>query len=429
MGRPLVDNLLAGCLGVSAARPVGLRIEADFVTCTQCALVASCALRTHQHPCSHAVLGPHGFIGKNHILTAIEHFHAAHPTVALEVNVTRHPYSFHGDSNRQQSRAENKGHKRPLSTWHDGLLGYVGGDAARRDAAEDGLRQQGRAAGIEFDFDVPTDWQPVDSQRLLLWAGRFGLQEPFMSELNSRHFQNARRGTTGESASSRATLLESAAAVGLDAAAAEAFLVTDELKDDVWRSYGDTIHRRGISAIPLFVFNVPEVGIVGGPFREFRQAPWTLNGSMDPPAFLAVFEAALKAVLARRGALADEAAPAHAPSPDLTGLRVFVTGLVGRPELNGREGVATRYDGHRGRYVVRLAEPNEGGCAAQDASAPAEFGESVLLRPTNLERPAAAAVEADAVAEGGAAPPTPPKPGAALGDEDYEDYEEVLSMI
>jgi len=35
--------------------------------------------------------------------------------------------------------------------------------------------------GIKFDFDVKTDWQPVNSQRMLLWAGKFGKQEEFMT--------------------------------------------------------------------------------------------------------------------------------------------------------------------------------------------------------------------------------------------------------
>ena len=52
---------------------------------------------------------------------------------------------------------------------------------------------------------------------MLLWAGRFGKQEAFMSALNTRHFT---RGSSGESASHRPTLLAAAAEVGLDADAA-----------------------------------------------------------------------------------------------------------------------------------------------------------------------------------------------------------------
>ena len=51
------------------------------------------------------------------------------------------------------------------------------------------MRAQGWEAGIEFDYNVLAQWHPVDSQRLLAWAGRFGLQEEFMSALNVRHFE------------------------------------------------------------------------------------------------------------------------------------------------------------------------------------------------------------------------------------------------
>jgi len=148
--------------------------------------------------------------------------------------VTRHPYSFLGDS----SSATGARHKR--STWHDGLLHTVGGDEEQCAHVEARLREQGRAAGIRFDFRAETHWQPVDSQRLLLWAARFGKQESFMSALSRRHFE---QGGQGESASTRATLMAAAAEAGLDVAAAKSFLETDELVKEVWHSYGATIHQ------------------------------------------------------------------------------------------------------------------------------------------------------------------------------------------
>jgi hypothetical protein len=80
-------------------------------------------------------------------------FHAKHPDVALQINVVRHAYSFLGGSTSAT------GERNKRSTWHDGLLGYVGGDEARRDEAERGLQAQGREAGIKFDFNVYTHWQ------------------------------------------------------------------------------------------------------------------------------------------------------------------------------------------------------------------------------------------------------------------------------
>ena len=179
----------------------------------------------------------------------------------------------------------------------------MGGDPAARDSAERGMLAQGRAAGIEFDYSVKAQWQPVDSQRLLLWAGRFGLQEEFMSALNVRHFERR------QSASEHSTLLAAASEAGLDAAAAAAFLASDELADAVWRSYGTTIREKGIHSIPLFAFNVPAIGAVGGPFRAAgTDEAYIVRGSMDDNYFLRLFETIERDVQAGRRAYDSRAA-------------------------------------------------------------------------------------------------------------------------
>lgn len=199
------------------------------------------------------------------------------------LDVTRHPYSFLGDERRRGSGLA--GHATPEGnepTWHESLLGYCNGSEHARAQAEEQMRMLGRRAGIELDYNVQTNWQPVDSQRLMLWASRFGKQEKFMSALARRHFEER------TSASHRSTLLEAASEVGLDRAAAEAFLQTDELRDHVWKSYGSTIHEKGIHAIPFFVFNSTLTD--GGPFRCGSGKPQIVNGSGDPDEFLRVFK-------------------------------------------------------------------------------------------------------------------------------------------
>ena len=63
-------------------------------------------------------------------------------------------------------------------------------------------------------------------------------------------------------------------------------------------------------------------------------------------------------------------ATAAAPTPkNLSGRRVRIDGLKGRPELNGRCGVAGRFDAAKGRYEVAV----EG------------EAEAVLLKPMNLQ--------------------------------------------
>mmetsp|Transcript_24599 Transcript_24599/g.68508 ORF Transcript_24599/g.68508 Transcript_24599/m.68508 type:complete len:158 (-) Transcript_24599:467-940(-) len=148
------------------------------------------------------------------------------------------------------------------------------------------MRELGRRCGIELDYNVQTNWQPVNSQRVMLWAHRFGLQEAYMSALARRHFEQRK------SASHDATILECAGEAGLDVDACRAFLATDELRADVWRSYGSTIHEKGIHAIPFFVFNSPATD--GGPFRNGKGEPEIEHGSGSQARFLEVFERLLR---------------------------------------------------------------------------------------------------------------------------------------
>jgi len=227
--------------------------------------------------------------------------------------------------------------------WHERLMDYTG-DPETRDGFERQLDQLGAAAGIKFDYGVYLNKQPIDSQRMLLWAARYGKQEPFMAALSSRHFQ---QGSEGESASKRATLLAAAQEAGLDVTAAEAFLDSDELYDEVWESYGE-MPRRGITGIPLFCFSVPEVGLYSGPFRE-ANADATINGSSNKQQFLQLFNAIYQHVrkAKTKGAVA-------APDDSLIGHRVQLQGLSARPELNGLVGVCEQIDKAKGRYGIRV---------------------------------------------------------------------------
>jgi len=223
---------------------------------------------------------------------AIERFHELHPETALLINVTRHPYSFVGDRPAQPSgrRGELDGYGTPddrLRTFGEQMAGRFPAattEEARRERMRPFLAL-GAGADIDFDLEVVAQYQPVESQRLLLWAGRFGLQEEFMSALNRRHFE------LRESASVHATLLAAADEVGLDVHAAELFLATDELEDVVWQSYGATIREANIRAIPLFAFSVPEIDAVGGPFRAAgAYEAYVVRGSSNAESFGALFE-------------------------------------------------------------------------------------------------------------------------------------------
>lgn len=286
-------------------------------------------------------------------------FHEKHPDVAIELNVTRRPYSFNGDN------VERRGPR--TWQWKDGLCVYMRGQVlpllsqmcgvteedwlsfgsvagwksmlksgdmnipsvivracqrfdpsvtleiltARMQEAEDnGLTGQkcrgtyvtalDRALGggapqfmkklgesvagkpIEFNTEVEFEFQPVDSQRMLQWAGRFGKQEEVVSVLANLHFEKQ------QSATKRSTLIEAVERVGLDKEAFVKFLESDELVDDIWKSYGDTIHQHGIHSIPYFIFNGPFTN--GGPFRDGSRNAVDVHGSANSMEFAEAFE-------------------------------------------------------------------------------------------------------------------------------------------
>jgi len=213
------------------------------------------------------------------------------------INVTRHPYSFIADS-KDVSCGEDgglAGHCTPMGkepTWHESLLGYMGGSATARQQAEEHMYQLGLNAGVTIDYDVQTNWQPVDSHRVMLWAMKFGKAEEYMEHLSSGHFQRKK------SASHHSSILAAAARAGLPEDGVRVLLEGDELKKEVWSSYGSTIREKGIHAIPLFIFNGPHSQ--DGPFRSGSKGEAVIiNGSGDTETFKAVFVKLLKAARAR----------------------------------------------------------------------------------------------------------------------------------
>lgn len=175
------------------------------------------------------------------------------------------------------------------SPWSKGLLAGNGWDEAKCDVAKATMLQQAQAAGIPtLRYDVKCCWQPVNSQRMLMWTQRFGKAEKYMDALGRKHF------TEAKSASHDWNLLDAAEEAGLDRAEAEAFLKTDEFAAEVWSSYGSTIREKEVHAIPYFVFNSPHSD--GGKFRSGRGQAHLVHGSANEKEFLEVFEGILAEV-------------------------------------------------------------------------------------------------------------------------------------
>jgi predicted DsbA family dithiol-disulfide isomerase len=156
-------------------------------------------------------------------------------------------------------------------------------DVIAGDEFKNGLRALGRSVDIDFDFNVLFRWYPVDSQRALLYAARFGAQEAFADAMARRHF------TQGMASGSQSTVLDAAQEVGLDVEEVKEMLASDEYVADVWKSYEDTVGKYNIHSIPFFTFNGPRTN--GGIFRKdgMNSGETMVRGSGNVEQFLQVF--------------------------------------------------------------------------------------------------------------------------------------------
>ena len=148
-------------------------------------------------------------------------------------------------------------------------------------------------------------WHPVDSQRLTMWASRFGKQEQFFDELSKLHFEQ------GRSNGLRQTLLEAVRLVGLSVPEAAAYLDTDQDVNTVWDSYRLMVRHYQIKEIPVFSFAMPD-GI--SPFDpRFRPGtladPLIVIGSGSVEIFLEIFNRIVSAAEAIDRAKNDEGRP------------------------------------------------------------------------------------------------------------------------
>jgi predicted DsbA family dithiol-disulfide isomerase len=113
----------------------------------------------------------------------------------------------------------------------------------------------------------------MDSHRLVLWAQ--GLQpgkgEELAHSIGLRYFEQA------VPLANRTMLIDAAEQVGLDRAAAQAYLQSDSGFDDVSRSVSEA-HSEGLHSIPVFVF-------ASGEFVE------TVHGSANVERFSHILQA------------------------------------------------------------------------------------------------------------------------------------------
>mmetsp|Transcript_35190 Transcript_35190/g.64258 ORF Transcript_35190/g.64258 Transcript_35190/m.64258 type:complete len:175 (-) Transcript_35190:74-598(-) len=164
---------------------------------------------------------------------------------------------------------------------------YFGGDVEARDNAQVTWKAQAEKAGVSLDFSVPTQWQPIAAQRVMMLASKSGVQEKYIEALNRKHFMEA------QSASRSETVLDAAEEAGLDRAMVRKFLEGDEYTAEVWESYRATIEDMHIHSIPLFSFSLPGHDR-GHPFGSGSKA-WRIHGAQETNSFLNLFRAAVEA--------------------------------------------------------------------------------------------------------------------------------------
>ena len=122
---------------------------------------------------------------------------------------------------------------------------FGGEDRARRLYAS--ITEIGAGEGIEFRFDrIRRTPSSVDAHRIVRWATLCGRSNDVADALFAAHF------TDGHDIGEHAVLRDVAAAVGLNPAAALAFLRSDE---DIDAVHADNLraHRLGINGVPCFV--------------------------------------------------------------------------------------------------------------------------------------------------------------------------------
>lgn len=282
---------------------------------------------------------------------ALDVFHERHPDLRVELRVTRRPYSWAGDDR----------------TVEQGKIRYGGGTFNKEKGYSEGPRSTaaprtamnvlGELASIDFNTAKEMKWHPVDSQRMILWAGQFGKQEELAEAISSWHFEK------GHTNDDRETILAAVGEVpGLCVDAAAAFLETDGMVDVVWQSYGRMIKHFGITEIPVFAFNR-----LGGPsafsadfIQDVTPTPYIIVGSASVEIFTDVLEHILAETLdakqqddALRGQYLNQ----------VVGLRDGRRGKVISVEIGGALLIETA-DGKLVRQRTRAPPPPKGNNAA-----------------------------------------------------------------
>ena len=107
----------------------------------------------------------------------------------------------------------------------------------------------GKEVGIDFAFDnITVQPNTLNAHRLMLYGAKHGREDEVVESLFRAYFQE------GANLTDKAALAAAGERAGLDRAALEAYLASDEDREAVLR--GDIDARQsGVSGVPFFIFN------------------------------------------------------------------------------------------------------------------------------------------------------------------------------
>ena len=133
-------------------------------------------------------------------------------------------------------------------------------------ANQEAIRQRGAALGFTFDMERRRrTYNTFDAHRLLHWAELEGRQRELKHALLRAYFSE------GRDVSDHATLVDVAAAAGLQAERAREILASDAYADEV-RAVEQYFLQHGIQAVPAVIIERRHLISGGQPVELFEQA-------------------------------------------------------------------------------------------------------------------------------------------------------------
>lgn len=182
------------------------------------------------------VVCPWCFIGKRRLEATLATLQEKEP--ALPVHVRWHPFQLNADLP-------------PEGVDRRSYLEAKFGGPARAAQIYERVREAGRTAGIDFDFEaIARQPNTLDAHRLIAWAQsrHEGDPQALVEALFRAYFLD------GRFVGDRGELATIAAAAGYDPADAEAFVASDALRDEVAAAEARA-REMGVSGVPFFIFD------------------------------------------------------------------------------------------------------------------------------------------------------------------------------